>query len=90
MRKKETKAVRAANSLDMPLDAVCDMPKTEILGKNEIYIENFRGILDYDENSFKINTRAGIIKIDGNDLILSYVTDEGVCLKGNIIRIEFI
>lgn len=90
MGKKENKAAKVADALDIPLDALCDLPKIEITGNSEINIENLRGILDYDENSFKINTRSGIVKIDGSGLILSSVTDENVCLKGNIIRIEFI
>ena len=87
--KKKNKPVNPDNYLSVQ-NILKELPKTEIIGKNEIYIENFRGILDYDEQSFKINTRSGIIKIDGSDLALDFVTDEGVCLKGNIIRIEFI
>ncbi len=87
--KKKNRSVNPDNSLSVQ-DILRELPKTEIIGKNEIYIENFRGILDYDEQSFKINTRSGIIKIDGSKLALDFVTDEGVCLKGNIIRIEFI
>ena len=60
------------------------------MGKSEVVIENFRGILDYNDDSFKINTKSGIIKIDGTDLVIESITDESVCLKGNIIRLEFI
>lgn len=87
---KKNKAVRVSEALDVPLDAVADLPRLELTGQNELNIENLRGILDYDENSLKLNTRAGIIKIDGSELLLASVTDESVCLKGNIIRIEFI
>lgn len=90
MKKREKKATEIADVLDMPIDALCDIPRTEILGKSEVNIENFRGILDYDNNSFKINTRSGIIKIDGSDLIIDSITNEDVCVKGNIIRLEFI
>ena len=86
---KKNRAVRVSEALDVPLDAVCD-PRIELVGSSELNVENLRGILDYDENSLKLNTRAGIIKIDGSDLVLTSVTDENVCVKGSIIRIEFI
>ena len=90
MGKKETRAVKISDALDIPLDTLCDIPHIEILGCNEITVENFRGILDYDENSFKINTGSGIIKVDGKDLMIASVTDESVSLRGSIIKIEFI
>ena len=90
MEKKEKKAARIARSLDIPLDALYEVPRIELLGKSEINIENFRGILDYDENSFKINTHSGIVKIDGSGLTISSITDDNVCLRGTIFRLEFI
>ena len=90
MGKKESMATRISDALDIPLDTLCDMPHIEIMGRDEITVENFRGILDYDENSFKINTKSGIIKIDGTDLVISSITDDGVSLRGCIVRIEYI
>lgn len=88
--KNSARTEKMADALDFPLEAICDIPKMEITGNKEILIENFRGILDYDSNSIKINTRIGIIKIDGDELIISSVTDESVCIKGKIFKTEFI
>ena len=91
MKKKSgEKAMRIADALDLPLDVMCDVPRTEIMGKERINIENFRGILDYNENCVKINTTSGIIKIDGDGLLIESITDEGVCIKGTVIRLEFV
>ena len=90
MGKKEKNITKVADALDLPLDALCNIPKTQILGRSEVDVENFRGILDYNENSFKINTQTGIIKIDGSELVISSITDESVRVRGNIIRLEFI
>lgn len=91
MKKKSgEKAMRIADALDLPLDVMCDVPRTEIIGRSRINIENFRGILDYNENCVKINTTSGIIKIDGDELFIESITDEGVCIRGTLIRFEFI
>ena len=90
MKKKESGAERIASALDMPLDVIGNFPRTEIIGKSSVSIENFRGILDYSENCMKVNTTVGIIKIDGDGLYIESITDEGICVKGTIIRVEYI
>ena len=90
MKKKESGVERIASALDMPLDVIGNFPRTEIIGKSSVSIENFRGILDYNENSVKVNTTVGIIKIDGDSLYIESITDEGINIKGTIIRIEFV
>ena len=60
------------------------------MGNCQIIIENIRGILDYNENCIKINTTVGIIKIDGDGLLIDNISDESIFIKGRIVRLEFI
>lgn len=90
MKKKGNKAERVAEILDLPLDVVSDIPRSEIMGNCQLSIENIRGILDYNENCIKINTTVGIVKIDGDDLLIDSISDESIFIKGRIIRLEFI
>lgn len=90
MKKKENRAQRVADMLDLPLDVVCDIPRTELIGKNEVWVENTRGILDYNENTIKINTTIGILKIEGDELLIASISDESVNIKGIIIRMEYV
>ena len=90
MKKKEKKSQRIADVLDLPLDVVSDIPRSEIIGNTQICIENIRGILDYNENCIKINTTVGIIKIDGDELYIESISDESVSIRGVIIRFEFV
>ncbi len=90
MKKKEKRAQRVADMLELPIDFICDIPRIELLGKNEIWIENTRGILDYNETCVKINTTVGIFKIEGDDLLIEAISDESVTIKGTIIRMEFV
>lgn len=90
MKRKGKKAQRIAEALDLPLDVMCDIPRTEIMGNSQINIENIRGILDYNESCIKINTTVGIIKIDGDELFIESISDESAAVKGRIIRVEFV
>ncbi len=90
MKKKENRAQRVADMLDLPLDVVADIPRVELLGKSEVWVENIRGILDYNENCVKINTTIGILKIDGDEMMIESISDESVNIKGIVIRMEFV
>ena len=90
MKNKETRAQRISAALDLPLDVLCDIARIEIMGKSDGGIENIRGILDYNENCVKVNTTVGILKIDGEDLFIESITDEGIIIKGLIKGVEFL
>lgn len=90
MKKKEKRAQSIAEALDLPLDVISDVPRSEIMGNCQLSVENIRGVLDYNENSIKVNTTVGIIKIDGDELFIDSISDESIFIKGRIIRVEFI
>ena len=91
MKNKERKtADKIADALDLPLDVLHDIPRIEIIGCSRVNVENFRGILDYGENCIKINSNTGIIKIDGDELFIESISDEGVFVQGRILRVEFL
>ena len=62
-----------------------------ILGEDvtsEVKIENYKGILEYDEFYIKVDTPIGIVSINGYKLTLEQITDEDIGIKGTIKSIE--
>ena len=60
-----------------------------ITGTGEIMVEGLRGILDYDAETFRVNTINGIVVVTGRDLEISALTADEVILKGKISSVEF-
>ncbi|MGN1097575.1 MAG: YabP/YqfC family sporulation protein [Clostridia bacterium] len=60
-----------------------------IVGNSELLVEGLRGILDYNSETFRVNTVSGIIIVTGSGLEISALTSEEVTLKGKISSIEF-
>ena len=54
--------------LELPKEVCSDIPKITIIGFDEILIENFKGILEYEEFFVRVNTHIGIININGYNL----------------------
>ena len=80
------KIVEACN---LPKDAMLGYPITNIMGNKELRIENYRGILEYDSEMIRIQTKLGQIKILGTDLKIEYYANDEMKIVGEIHQIEF-
>ena len=67
--------------LEMPEEIVTDIPKITILGFEEILIENYKNILEYDDVFIKINTHIGAININGFNLKLIQMNKEDLMIN---------
>ena len=74
--------------LEMPREIDNKEPKITIISFDEILIENYKGILEYEEFFIKVDTEIGIININGYKLTLEQITDEDIGMKGTIKSIE--
>lgn len=96
---KESKALRQnkrkniMNRLDkvleMPKEITSNEPKITILGFNQMLIENYKGILEYQEFFIRLNTYIGIININGFNLNLSEMTTDDILITGKIESVDF-
>lgn len=75
---------------ELPYAVMLDVPYITIAGNKEVTVENYRGIISYENTGVKINTNDKIIKIDGENLTLSHITDEIISVSGYISSLEFI
>ena len=75
--------------LEIPAEVVSDIPKITMKGFERILIENYKGILEYEEYFVKINVHIGNININGINLNLNEITSEDILVTGNITGVEF-
>lgn len=75
--------------LEMPEEIISDKPRITILGFNELVIENYKNILEYDEIFIKVNTYIGAINISGVNLKLIQMNKEDIMVTGKIDSIDF-
>ncbi len=75
--------------LDIPREVSSKIPKIIVTGFDEVVIENFKGILEYEDFFARINTYIGIININGFNLKLNQMTEDDISVTGKIDGIEF-
>ena len=74
--------------LEMPQEVYSNVPKVIITGFDEMIIENFKGILEYEDYYVRINTHIGIINVNGYNLNLENMTNDDIKVRGKIESID--
>ena len=87
MKKKKFRKIDKL--LEMPEEICSDIPKITIRGFNEMIIENFKAILEYEEFYIRISTYIGIININGYELNLEEMTTDDLKVTGKIESFDF-
>jgi len=87
--KKNKVRNRISRALEVPYEVTLKIPKLTILKFEEVLIENYKGILEYQDFFVRIQTYIGIININGFKLSLEEMTTDDVIVKGKIESIDF-
>lgn len=80
---------KVSKFLEIPREVISNVPKITITGFDEILIENFKGILEYEDFFARISTSLGNININGFNLKLNQMTDDDIFVSGKIENIDF-
>lgn len=80
---------KLAAKLDLPADVVMDIPKIIVTGDLEITIENHRGILAFDQDMVKVNSRVGAIRVEGKSFEILYIGGSTITIKGRFKSISY-
>lgn len=86
MRKKNTRKIDKI--LEIPKEVYSNIPKFTITGFEEMIIENYKGILEYEEFFIRISTHIGIVNINGYNLNLETMTNDDIKVSGKIESVE--
>ena len=74
--------------LEMPEEVYSNIPKLTITGFNEMVLENYKGILEYEEFFASISTHIGIVNINGYNINLEKMTNDDIKITGKIESID--
>lgn len=93
-KKKETsntKTVREAlaDSLKLPKDMLLGTSIITMTGNRDLWVENYKGIMEYTDQTIILQTKTGRICIQGCGLKIDYYTNEDMKIIGSIQEIRF-
>lgn len=73
-------------ALEMPIELLNNYPRITVLGKESVFIENYKAIIEYEENLIRISNNVSIY---GKKLNVEEITADDVLVSGKIKTIEF-
>lgn len=75
--------------LDLPKEIFLDMPKIVLVGKQEITIENHKGILVFEKNLIKVNSKIGTVNIYGQGFEIVYISSLTITISGKFESVRY-
>ena len=89
MKKSKPKKYSKLDSLlEIPREVASTDIKITMNGFDQVLIENYKNILEYQDILIKVNTFEGAVTIYGFNLKLEQMTDEDIIINGKIDSIE--
>lgn len=79
---------KMVSAMDLPKDVIQNASLITILGRNELCIENYRGIIEYTDALIRVQTRTGQIRIQGKRLRIQYYTNDEMKVTGALSLIH--
>lgn len=91
MRGKRTKKIpsKINRILEIPQEVSSNIPKITVLGFEQMMIENYKAILEYQDFYIRLSTEIGILNINGFDLHLKEMTTDDLQITGKIDSFDF-
>ncbi len=75
--------------LEIPKEVYSNEVKITIIGFDEVIIENYQAILEYEEYFVRIKTITGVVNLNGYDFNLENLSNDDIKVTGKIEGIEF-
>ena len=94
MSRKKNNVIKTAkeqmvDSLKLPKDIVMGVSMLSITGCEEVFIENYKGIIECTPESVIVQTKTCRMHFNGCNLSVDYYTNEEMKISGKIKQICF-
>lgn len=72
--------------MELPKELLKDVSRITLLGNEDILVENYKGIIEYEENIIRLNNG---INVFGTNLNVEEITEADIFITGKINNVEF-
>jgi len=76
--------------LELPGDIMLDLPKIVLVGNLQVFIENHRGIQEYNPQLVRVVVNDKVIEVTGENLFLRNILPDEICIEGQIATVAFL
>jgi len=77
-------------TLKFPKDICMGAMKVTLTGNNDVWIENYRGILEYSDKLILLQGKTCQVCFEGTGLSIDYYTNEDMKISGCIACVKYL
>lgn len=81
---KENVKSNLVESLELPMDIMYGAVIITAMGRNQVLVENYKGIIEYTQEKIRLQTKTCQVTIQGKRLMVEYYTNEEMKITGYI------
>ena len=74
----------------LPTEAILKETLLTMVGCSELWVENYKALMEYSEGAILIQTGKHMIRIEGERLLISHYMEEHMMICGNIRSITYL
>lgn len=90
-RRKLAQASHAAmEKFDLPGEIALGVPRVELVGNREFYMDRHKGVLSYSTELVEIGGGSIEVRLIGHELQLVAMTDDELRITGRIEKVELV
>lgn len=71
-------------SLELPRDIMYGAVIITAMGRSQVLIENYKGIIEYTQEKIRLQTKNCQVTVQGKQLVVEYYTNEEMKITGFI------
>lgn len=79
-----------SENLNLPKEVLLSASMLHVTGQYEIYIENYKNIIEYTDTLIKLQGKTCKIYINGKNLHIEYFNNDDMKIRGRFKNIEFV
>ena len=83
--KREQLTRQLTKSLELPGDLMLGAS----IGRRDLAIENYKGILEYRQDKIRLLLKNGQLEITGRNLKIDYYTNDDMKITGQVDKLEY-
>ena len=76
-------------SLELPRDIMYGAVIITAMGRNQVLVENYKGIIEYTREKIRLQTKNCQVTVQGKQLVVEYYTNEEMKIRGLIEQILY-
>lgn len=69
---------------EMSKELTMGLPKIIVLGNKECMIENYQGIIEYENQKIRLKTKIGDVSIEGKELRINEIGEGEMLILGQV------